>query len=69
MQYYPISAGWTQGHNVYIVNLNCSNIKESTGEVFHPYRQINGSHHVDHCVECRCDKVEILLLLDTPLNS
>ncbi|XP_065889345.1 chordin-like protein 1 isoform X2 [Dysidea avara] len=54
-----ILLGGTQGHNVYIINLNCSNFEKDTGEVFHPYRQINGSNQEDHCVECRCDETRL----------
>ncbi|XP_065888420.1 chordin-like protein 2 [Dysidea avara] len=45
--------GATQGHNIYI---NCSKYENEPGEVFHPYRPINGSNQVDYCIECRCNE-------------
>ena len=48
-------AGETQGHNTYIVN--CSMYDKDLGEIFHPYKSINGSTQLDYCIECRCDEV------------
>jgi len=56
-----IFAGVTEGHDAYIINLNCSKFEIRRRVVFHPYRFINGSSEVkpDYCIECRCDKVHI----------
>ena len=55
-----IFAGAIQGHNIYI---NCSKYENEPGEVFHPYRPINGSNQVDYCIECRCNEVFYILAI------
>ncbi|XP_065889346.1 chordin-like protein 2 [Dysidea avara] len=57
--------GVTKSHNIYIININCSEFDKQPGKVFHPYRYVDGSKQqveLDYCVECRCDKTRLTAL-------